>query len=98
MFQQEIRLTSSHLTLQGQGGPVNSILSWSAWVPLARMSYAIYLVLIILSHLFEAFILFMKVHMTVMAVVSSYDSYRVKVTHVRQYSYSTGPFLYLVIL
>lgn len=30
--------------VKGRGGPVNSILSWSAWVPLARMSYAIYLV------------------------------------------------------
>merc|ERR1711918_117765 len=26
------------------GGPVNTILSWPAWVPLARMSFAIYLV------------------------------------------------------
>jgi peptidoglycan/LPS O-acetylase OafA/YrhL len=26
------------------GGPVNSILSWHAWVPLARLSYCIYLV------------------------------------------------------
>merc|ERR550517_1016746 len=51
--------------VKGRGGPVNSILSWSAWIPLARMSYATYLV-----------------HITVMQVVNSYDSYRVKVTHV----------------
>ena len=36
--------------------------------------------------------------MTVMTVVSSYDSYRVKVTHVSHYNYSTTPSLYLVIL
>ena len=30
--------------IKGAGGPVNSILSWPAWVPLARMSFAIYLV------------------------------------------------------
>ena len=30
--------------VKGAGGPVNSILSWRAWVPLARMSYCIYLV------------------------------------------------------
>ena len=30
--------------IKGAGGPVNTILSWSAWVPLARMSFAIYLV------------------------------------------------------
>jgi len=29
--------------IKGAGGPVNSILSWPAWVPLARMSFAIYL-------------------------------------------------------
>ena len=36
--------------------------------------------------------------MTVMAVVSSYDSYRVKVTHVSHYNYSTTAFLYFMIL
>ena len=30
--------------IKGAGGPVNSILSWPAWAPLARMSFAIYLV------------------------------------------------------
>ena len=30
--------------VKGVGGPVNTILSWKAWVPLARMSYCIYLV------------------------------------------------------
>jgi len=30
--------------IKGAGGPVNTILSWPAWVPLARMSFAIYLV------------------------------------------------------
>ena len=30
--------------MKGAGGPVNTILSWPAWVPLARMSFAIYLV------------------------------------------------------
>ena len=30
--------------IKGAGGPVNSILSCPAWVPLARMSFAIYLV------------------------------------------------------
>ena len=30
--------------IKGAGGPVNSILSWPAWVPLARMSFSIYLV------------------------------------------------------
>eukprot|EP00091_Calanus_sinicus_P014245 TRINITY_DN31688_c0_g1_i1.p1 TRINITY_DN31688_c0_g1~~TRINITY_DN31688_c0_g1_i1.p1 ORF type:complete len:222 (-),score=33.39 TRINITY_DN31688_c0_g1_i1:19-684(-) len=30
--------------VKGAGGPVNSILSWRAWIPLARMSYCIYLV------------------------------------------------------
>ena len=30
--------------VKGVGGPVNSLLSWRAWVPLARMSYCIYLV------------------------------------------------------
>ena len=30
--------------VKGAGGPVNSLLSWKAWVPLARMSYCIYLV------------------------------------------------------
>merc|ERR1712172_338290 len=30
--------------VKGRGGPVNSILSWSAWIPLARMSFSIYLV------------------------------------------------------
>jgi len=30
--------------VKGVGGPVNSILSWPAWIPLARMSYCIYLV------------------------------------------------------
>ena len=30
--------------IKGAGGPVNTILSWQAWVPLARMSFAIYLV------------------------------------------------------
>ena len=30
--------------VKGAGGPVNSILSWPAWIPLARMSYAMYLV------------------------------------------------------
>ena len=29
---------------KGAGGPVNSILSWPAWIPLARLSYCIYLV------------------------------------------------------
>ena len=29
---------------KGAGGPVNSILSWSFWTPLARMSYCMYLV------------------------------------------------------
>ena len=29
--------------IKGAGGPVNTILSWPAWVPLARMSFAIYL-------------------------------------------------------
>ena len=70
------------LSLQGRGGPVNSILSWSAWIPLARMSYATYLVPL---HLFLVFFyvkLLMQVHITVMQVVNSYDSYRVKVTHV----------------
>merc|ERR1719481_23846 len=30
--------------VKGAGGPVNSILSWPAWLPLARMSYVIYLI------------------------------------------------------
>ena len=30
--------------VKGQGGPINSILSWPAWIPLARLSYCIYLV------------------------------------------------------
>jgi len=51
--------------VKGCGGPVNSILAWPAWVPLARMSYCIYLV-----------------HMTVIPVVSSYDSFRVTISHV----------------
>ena len=29
---------------KGLGGPVNILLSWSAWLPLARLSYGIYLV------------------------------------------------------
>ena len=29
---------------QGAGGPVDWLLSWSGWVPLARLSYACYLV------------------------------------------------------
>jgi len=29
--------------VKGQGGPINSILSWSAWVPLARVQYCVYL-------------------------------------------------------
>jgi hypothetical protein len=35
-----------HVTLlvQGVGGPVNWLLSWSCWVPLARLSYSCYLV------------------------------------------------------
>ena len=36
--------------------------------------------------------------MTVMTVVSSYDSYRVKVTHVSHYNYSTTAFLHFMIL
>ena len=32
------------MILQGMGGPINTILSWRAWVPLARLSYCIYLV------------------------------------------------------
>jgi peptidoglycan/LPS O-acetylase OafA/YrhL len=30
--------------VKGAGGPINQILSWHAWVPLARLSYCIYLV------------------------------------------------------
>ena len=76
-------LKSSWFSLQGRGGPVNSILSWSAWIPLARMSYAIYLVKFpSILHLKVITLLLMQVHITVMQVVSSYDSYRVKVTHV----------------
>jgi len=30
--------------VKGAGGPINHILSWNAWIPLARMSYCIYLV------------------------------------------------------
>ena len=30
--------------LKGLGGPINTILSWRAWAPLARLSYCIYLV------------------------------------------------------
>ena len=72
---------SCGFSLQGRGGPVNSILSWSAWVPLARMSYATYLVRF--NHEFlSGSIDIPQVHMTIMQVVSSYDSYRVKVTHV----------------
>ena len=29
---------------KGLGGPVNILLSWGAWLPLARLSYGIYLV------------------------------------------------------
>jgi peptidoglycan/LPS O-acetylase OafA/YrhL len=32
------------LLVQGVGGPVNWLLSWSCWVPLARLSYSCYLV------------------------------------------------------
>jgi peptidoglycan/LPS O-acetylase OafA/YrhL len=31
-------------SVKHSGGPINSILSWHAWVPLARLSYCIYLV------------------------------------------------------
>ena len=30
--------------VKGAGGPANAILSWAAWIPLARMSYCIYLI------------------------------------------------------
>ena len=30
--------------VKGAGGPINHILSWHAWIPLARLSYCIYLV------------------------------------------------------
>ena len=30
--------------VKGAGGPVNTLLSWRAWQPLARMSYCMYLV------------------------------------------------------
>jgi peptidoglycan/LPS O-acetylase OafA/YrhL len=30
--------------VKGAGGPINQILSWHAWIPLARLSYCIYLV------------------------------------------------------
>ena len=30
--------------IKGAGGPVNTILSWPAWVPLARMCFSIYLI------------------------------------------------------
>ena len=63
---------------------MNSILSWSAWIPLARMSYAIYLVKFP-SILHVITLLLIQVHLTVMQVVSSYDSYRVKVTHVSNF-------------
>ena len=32
------------LRFKGAGGPVNTILSWPAWIPLSRMSFAIYLI------------------------------------------------------
>ena len=50
--------------VKGVGGPANSILSWPTWVPLARLSYCIYLI-----------------HITVMSIVNSYASYRVKISH-----------------
>ena len=33
--------------VKGAGGPVNTFLSWRAWAPLARMSYVMYLVHIV---------------------------------------------------
>ena len=38
-------LFCTYLSLwQGLGGPVNWLLSWSGWVPLARLSYSTYLI------------------------------------------------------
>ncbi|XP_033118071.1 nose resistant to fluoxetine protein 6-like [Anneissia japonica] len=37
----------------GYGGPVNSLLSWSAWVPLARISYCAYLLHPIIMFVFS---------------------------------------------
>ncbi|XP_023337485.1 nose resistant to fluoxetine protein 6 isoform X2 [Eurytemora carolleeae] len=44
--------------VKGQGGPINSILSWPAWIPLARLSYCIYLVHIDVIAYFASIITF----------------------------------------
>ena len=44
--------------VKGRGGPINSILSWPAWIPLARLSYCIYLVHMDLIAYFTSIITF----------------------------------------
>ena len=43
---------------KGAAGPINSILSWKAWIPLARLSYCIYLVHMIVIAYFTSIITF----------------------------------------
>ena len=43
---------------KGAAGPINSILSWKAWIPLARLSYCIYLVHMIVIAYFTSIFTF----------------------------------------
>ena len=43
---------------KGAAGPINSILSWSAWIPLARLSYCIYLVHLVVMAYFNSIFTF----------------------------------------